>query len=169
MTVLISAATSDEDFAAFGDLIVEYWQWIQARYVDLPGFVATIGEHQELDAERASLKSVYAPPRGTILLAKDDGVVVGGVGLKPLDDDSCEMKRLYVSDRYQGHGVGRLLCASLIAEATAIGFELMRLDTGFDNAEALKLYESLGFTECPPYHDYPPEIAHHLHFMQRPL
>ena len=169
MTVLISAATSDEDFAAFGDLIVEYWQWIQARYVELPGFVAAIGTHQKLDAERASLRSVYAPPRGTILLAKHDGVVVGGVGLKALDDHACEMKRLYVSDKYQGHGAGRLLCSSLINEATERGFTLMRLDTGFDNDEALKLYESLGFRECPPYHDYPPDIAQHMRFMQRPL
>ena len=165
----IAEAVTDDDFAVFGELIVEYWQWLQDRYADLPGFVDAVGGHQALDAELRSLRSTYGPPRGRALLARRDGQVVGGIALKDLGDGSCEMKRLFVPERFHGGGLGRRLCSALIDVAVADGYRLMRLDTGSHNTEALAMYGSLGFRECPPYHDYPADLLVHLRFLERPL
>ncbi len=165
----IVVATTDDDYAAFRGLIGDYWDWLQERYVDIPGFVDAVGGHQALDAELDSLREMYGPPGGRTLLAVRDGHVIGGVAYRDLHDGSCEMKRLFVPDRYQGHGTGRALCRAVIAAATADGYALMRLDTGNQNAEALTMYESLGFRACPPYHDYPAEVMPHLRFMERRL
>ena len=51
---------------------------------------------QDFEAELASLPGKYAPPRGRLLLAWNDHRAVGCVALRPIDDETCEMKRLYV-------------------------------------------------------------------------
>ena len=53
--------------------------------------------------------------------------------------------------------------------ATADGYLVMRLDTGYQNAEALAMYQSLGFRECEPYQEYPPELMAHLRFLEKSL
>ncbi len=162
-------ARTGEDYEAFGVLIREYWAWLQLRYADVPGLIDAVGSHQALDAELAALPDTYGPPSGKSLLAVRDGVVVGGIAYRDLGDGSCEMKRLFVPDRFQGHGTGRSLCRALVEVATADGNRLMRLDTGFLNGEALAMYVSLGFRECPAYHDYPADVAEHLRFLELPL
>ena len=59
--------------------------------------------------------------------------------------------------------------AALIATAKADGFHLMRLDTGNLLKEAIAMYQSIGFRECPAYHDYPAKLMPYLVFMEMPL
>ncbi len=51
---------------------------------------------QGFDGEIAALPGAYAPPRGRLSPARADGKLAGGVGLRPLDRDISETKRLYV-------------------------------------------------------------------------
>ncbi|MFZ0323749.1 MAG: GNAT family N-acetyltransferase [Actinomycetes bacterium] len=165
----IVAATTDEDYRAFGALVREYLAWLQARYADTAWFIDAVASHQALDAELEALPATYGPPKGKVLLAVLDGQVSGGVAYRDLHDGTCEMKRLFVPDRFRGRGTGRLLCEALVASAKADGFEMMRLDTGYQNTEAMVMYESMGFRSCAPYHDYPAELVPHLRFMQLSL
>jgi GNAT superfamily N-acetyltransferase len=165
----ITVASEDADYDAFGDLIREYWGWLQARYLDVSAFIDNVAGHQALDAELADVRKTYGPPAGKLLLARRDGEVSGGVAYRDFHDGSCEMKRMFVPERFQGQGTGRALCRALIDEATADGYRLMRLDTGFRNTGAMVMYESLGFRECPAYRDYPDRLLPHLRFMEKPL
>jgi len=165
----IVVATTDVDYAAFGGLIREYWDWLKTRYADLPGFVDAVGGHQALDAELSSLSDKYGPPAGKVLLAKREALVIGGIAYRDMGEGACEMKRLFVPDRFQGNGTGRRLCQALLDTATADGYRVMRLDTGNQNAEAMFMYESLGFREVPPYHQYPADLMTHLRFMEKSL
>jgi len=62
------------------------------------------------------------------------------------------MKRLYVGPSARGLGIGKLLSEQLIAEARAIGYTHMRLDTIADQMQtAIALYRAQGFREIPPY------------------
>lgn len=108
-------------------------------------------DFQEFDRELASLPGEYAPPGGALLVASAEEAVAGCVGLRRLDDSTCEMKRLYVAAARRGHGLGAALAAAVIAEARRLGYARMRLDTvpGMETAQAL--YERLGFREIPPY------------------
>jgi hypothetical protein len=51
---------------------------------------------QGFDRELAELPVAYGPPKGRLLLARVDGVVAGCVALRPIGNDGCEMKRLFV-------------------------------------------------------------------------
>lgn len=106
---------------------------------------------QNFEQELAGLPGAYAPPSGCLLLAEFDGRAHGCVGLRHLADGVCEMKRLYVAPECRGMGAGRALVTAVMANAKAIGFEAIRLDTLPSMAGAVQLYRSLGFTEIAPY------------------
>ncbi len=165
----IVVATSEADYARFGELVREYWGWLEARYAGQPGLMDAIGSEQNLTDELASLPAVYGPPAGRTLLALVDGELVGGVAYRDLHDGTCEMKRLFVREPAQGRGLGRRLARAVVDAATADGYTLLRLDTGFLNTEAMGMYERLGFEYTGPYHAYPPEILVHLRIMELSL
>jgi putative acetyltransferase len=101
---------------------------------------------QHFEEELASLPGDYAPPRGRLLLAND-----GCVALRPLSDDVCEMKRLYVRPAARGTGLGHALVERVIAEARDIGYRAMRLDTLPSMTAAAVMYRQFGFREIAPY------------------
>ena len=141
---LVLARTPD-DLAAARRLIRAYADWLA---VDLC--------FQGFDEELASLPGAYAPPRGRLLLANVAGDVVGCVGLRPLEAEICEMKRLWVEPGWGGHGIGRALAVAVIDAARAIGYRRMRLDTLPERMPAAQgLYRGLGFQEIPAYYDNP--------------
>jgi GNAT superfamily N-acetyltransferase len=104
-------------------------------------------EFQDFDRELAELPGAYAPHGGALLLVRGAGCV----GIRPLEGEACEMKRLYVRPSARGRGIGRRLAEAAILEARRLGYARMRLDStpGMESAQAL--YEQLGFREIAPY------------------
>lgn len=92
-------------------------------------------------------------PRTEFLIALVDDQPAGCVGMFPVDEHVVEMKRMYVDPAYRGRGVARSLIARLERQALACGFTRMRLETGENQPEAIKLYEKTGFERVPPFYD----------------
>lgn len=119
-------------------------------------------EFQGFSQELATLPGNYAPPKGCILLAEDSGRMAGCVALRPLEDNICEMKRLYVNSDYRGQGIGRLLAISVIERARAAGYKKMRLDTVASMEAARALYYSLDFRNINAYRYNPVDDASYM-------
>lgn len=116
-----------------------------------------------------TLETLHAPPRGALKLARLDGVPVGCGMMQTIAPGTAEVKRVYVSDAARGTGAGRAIMQALIAEARALGFQRIQLDTGRPLVAAQNLYLSLGFRERGPYWDPPAEILDRLVFFQLDL
>ncbi len=111
---------------------------------------------QNFDRELAELPGDYAPPGGLLLLAEHGGGLAGCVAMHRLDEESCEMKRLYARPAFRGKGLGRLLAETAIGKARSIGCRRMRLDTVEPLMKtAVELYRRLGFKEIAPYRANP--------------
>jgi putative acetyltransferase len=107
---------------------------------------------QSFDQELSGLPGDYAPPDGRLLVAEYLGQLAGCVALHRLESEVCEMKRLYLRPQLRGRGVGRALAETVIAEARAIGYRKMRLDTVAPvMPNAVAMYRRLGFVEIEPY------------------
>jgi GNAT superfamily N-acetyltransferase len=141
---ILPARTADE-IAAVKSLFLEYATSL--------GFSLCF---QGFDRELAELPGAYAPPEGRLYLALVDGEAAGCIGLRPLQADGrCEMKRLYLRPKSRGLGLGRRLAKLIVAEARAIGYRRLVLDTLEPMKEARALYASLGFREIPAYYHNP--------------
>jgi GNAT superfamily N-acetyltransferase len=111
---------------------------------------------QNFEEEVAALPGKYAAPDGRLLLVSVDENLAGCVALRKLEDGVCEMKRLFVRERFRGRKIGVILIEKLLEEAKSIGYRKMWLDTyPRKMAKAARLYESHGFREIPPYYHNP--------------
>jgi putative acetyltransferase len=111
---------------------------------------------QNFDEELAGLPGDYVPPDGRLLLVKHSGESAGCVALHKLEGDVCEMKRLYLRQKFRGTGLGRALAKTIIDEARKIGYRRMRLDTVEPlMKDAVAMYRKLGFKEIAPYRENP--------------
>jgi putative acetyltransferase len=107
---------------------------------------------QNFDKELSTLPGAYAPPEGRLFLAECNGQLAGCIALRKLDDQTCEMKRLYVRPQFRGQGLGRKLTDRIFAEARQIGYRRMRLDTVEPvMKDAVAMYRKMGFREIAQY------------------
>jgi ribosomal protein S18 acetylase RimI-like enzyme len=138
-------AESPQQIASVRELFLEYAQSL--------GFSLCF---QSFDQELATLPGDYAPPTGRLLLAMLENRPAGCAGLHKLDQEVCEMKRLYVRPQFRGKGLGRALAERVIASAREIGYKKLRLDTVEPMMQAaVAIYRTLGFREIEPYRTNP--------------
>ena len=138
--ITIKPAAFPDDLSVVKKLFREYADSLD---IDL-GF-------QDFEAELASLPGKYEAPRGCVLLARNGDEVVGCIALRPVDAETCEMKRLYVNPASRSLQLGRKLVERLCEEARKMGYRMICLDTIPSMASAIRLYTSFGFKPVAPY------------------
>ncbi|MBN6065225.1 GNAT family N-acetyltransferase [Aggregatibacter actinomycetemcomitans] len=110
---------------------------------------------QNYDNELAHLENKYGLPYGRLYLAYYNDKVAGCIGLKKIDEQHCEMKRLYVRPEFRGNHIGEQLITKIIADAKEIGYSSMLLDTLPFLKSAIRQYKKFGFYEIPSYNNSP--------------
>ena len=88
--------------------------------------------------------------------------VIGGGAIRRYDDETIELKRVFVHTEYQGQGIGSRLVSLLMEWAVELRYKKMVLETGELLAESCAVYKKLGFQVIPnygPYEDMPESLC----------
>ena len=117
---------------------------------------------QDFEHEVNHLEEKYGKPGGRIYVAYYDGELAGCIGLKKIDKNQGEMKRLYVRQKFRGKHIGLLLAKKIVEDAKKIGYKAILLDTLPSLESAIKMYKKMGFYEISQYNDSPMKDAIYL-------
>ena len=111
---------------------------------------------QGFENELAELPGKYVKPGGRLYVAYADGGPAGCVAFRPFDEETAEMKRLFVRPGFQGLGIGRKLVELVLEDSRRSGYYGIVLDTyPAKMGTAIELYTKLGFREISPYYANP--------------
>lgn len=146
----------------------EYVTWmlaaIRENYPELN--IAEFAAAHEYDDVHKKFPGEHVPPFGRLLVAIDGGTAAGCIALGRLSDTVCEMRTLFVRPAARGTGAGRQLVETVLAEARAIGYSHMRLDSLRFMEDAYQLYRSLGFYEIAPYRELAESLKPYIRFLE---
>lgn len=140
MSIKIYKPITLHDWSTARALIQEYLNWLD---LDI--------SHQNVDDELANLKDKFSEDGGGFFLASLNNVPIGCVGFWKFSDTECEMKRLYVSPKSQGHGIGKQLIHAVIEEARKQKYKTLLLDTIPKMVTAQQIYSRMGFVDTYVY------------------
>ena len=97
------------------------------------------------------MPATFEAPLGCFLVARRSGKEVACGGVCRYDDESAELRRMYVAPEARRQGIARALLGRLEQTARELGYRRIRLATGVGQPEALKLYEAEGFERIANY------------------
>lgn len=106
------------------------------------------------DALTAGLGEFDAP-QGAFLLARSDGAAAACGAIQRIDDETAEIKRMWVDPDWRGLGLGLRMLAALEARIGELGYGRVLLDTNATLTEAIRMYESAGYEATERYNDNP--------------
>jgi putative acetyltransferase len=101
--------------------------------------------------------AALSDPAVTFLVVRDEDEVIGCGAFVRDPGGWGEVKRMYLRPDRRGRGIGKRMLAELEKAARESGLNLMRLETGIHNTEALALYRRAGFVACEAFGDYWPD------------
>lgn len=101
--------------------------------------------------------AALSDPAVSFLVVRDGDDVVGCGAILRDARGWGEVKRMYVRPEQRGRGLGKLVLSELETIVRGAGLDLLRLETGIHNTEALALYRRAGFSERGPFGDYAPD------------
>lgn len=137
-------AITKEEYAAAANLFTEYAEWLK---IDLC--------FQNFTKELEGLEIMYSPSDGGIVLCKMQDKFIGCAAIRKIDENACELKRMWVQLPYQKMSIGEKLLQECIALAKQLNYTEIRLDTLQRLQPAIQLYKKYNFVETEAYYKNP--------------
>jgi GNAT superfamily N-acetyltransferase len=119
-----------------------FGEYKQAVGVDL-----WFGSAFQRELER--LPEPYEPPGGRLVLAREGDAYAGCGALRPVAEDTVELRRLWVRRPFRKRGLAHEIVESLLAWARQAGYRKVRLEVLSAMPRADALFRSLGFEPLP--------------------
>ncbi len=149
MSIKINSAYGQKEevralFSEYTELLIKNDESFK-KYLDI----------QNYDEEIEHLEMKYGMPYGRLYLIYYDERLAGCIGLRKIDNQNCEMKRLYIRPEFRGKKLANVLVEKIIEDAKKIGYSYMLLDTLPFLQSAIHIYKEFGFYEIESYNDSP--------------
>jgi len=85
---------------------------------------------------------------------RQDDVPAGCGGVQFFGTEYGEVKRMFVRPQFRGLGLAKLMLEHLETYSREHDIQLLRLETGIHQKEAIGLYERVGFQRVPHFGEY---------------
>ncbi|WP_309234401.1 GNAT family N-acetyltransferase [Nocardia sp. XZ_19_385] len=136
-SIVVEPMSTPADAQAFKEINEE---WIRA-YFSLEPADSHLLDNPEIE---------IVAKGGQVLIARDGAEIVGCGAVVPEGHGVYEISKMGVSPQHRGRGIGRLVLAAAIDYARAQGATTLYLESSKRLANAVHLYESVGFVHVPP-------------------
>lgn len=104
------------------------------------------------DSSTDHLSNLFTIPKSAYFVVIINETIAGGAGIYPtegLNEDTCELVKMYISSEYRGNGIGQMLLNKCMEEAKRIGYKKIYLETMPELIKAISMYEKNLFTKLP--------------------
>jgi putative acetyltransferase len=111
-------------------------------------YAASLGidlSFQDFDHELLTIAEQYNKPSGALILLCVDNEPVGCIAIRKLEEDTAEIKRMFIRAAHRGAGYGKELLDRILARALELRYKKVRLDTLPDMTAAQEIYKKAGF------------------------
>ena len=107
-----------------------------------------------------NIQKNYFENGGIFLAMFRDQTMISTGAIRKLDNEVCELKRLWLLPEYHGQGLGLRMVQELLSIARGMGYKRMRLQTDpIVQRRALDFYRQIGFYAIPPYGERTDDIC----------
>lgn len=100
------------------------------------------------DKETPRMFESYQNANDVYYVIEDNGIILGGGGVKPLkdfEDEVCEIQKMYFSPKVRGKGYGKLIFEKCLQAAKDLGYRTCYLESAPQLKAAIHIYESYNF------------------------
>ena len=112
---------------------------------------------QNFTDELKTINKQYNKPGGALLIAYNGEDAIGCAGLRMINSEVAELKRMFVLTEYNGQGIGKKMLGIIIDIAHELKYKKIKLDTLPGMIQAQRLYRSFGFVDIASYRFNPVE------------
>ncbi len=89
-----------------------------------------------------------------VVVCHEKGIPIGCGAFKPYEENTVEIKRMFVLPEYRGHGIGLAILQQLENWAGELGYTACVLETGKKQPEAIALYQKASYSIIKNYGQY---------------
>lgn len=114
------------------------------------------------EKEVVNLPDKYILPDGRLYIIYVHGDPAGCIALRRFDEESSEMKRLYLRPEFRGLGLGYKLAKKVMEDSVAENYKYVLLDTLPSMTRAHNIYQKLGFVEIAAYYNSTIKDTHYM-------
>ena len=105
-----------------------------------------------IDKDITNVYNHYFSKNGWFAVLEYNAKPVGTYGIYRIDDNVCELRKMYLLNECQGEGLGKMMMEDAIEVARKLGYKKMILETNKVLYKAVQLYQKFGFVEYKPSH-----------------
>ena len=99
------------------------------------------------DLDITDISKYYMDNNGDFEVVEFRGNIIGSYGIYKIDEDTCELRKMYLKQNFQGLGLGNIMIENSFKMAKALGYKRITLQTNSLLYKAVKLYKKYGFEE----------------------
>lgn len=104
------------------------------------------------DKDLDAIEESYFSNNGFLGVIEVENVIVATVGLHRVDENTCELRKMYSLPSQRGKGLGKRMLEFALSKARELGYSRVILETASPLKEAIGLYRKYGFRAFNPEH-----------------